>query len=149
MLWAVSSSVVLMTSVNSLKMALGPFLTSTSVNRKDHTSAVFNSEILLIGGSTDPSSTEWIPLDGSEARPGFTISPERKKHCSIQPLPNIVILTGGSRAGQKVTEFTLPDGTPTRDLPELNLPREYHACGSYENQGKQILIVSGGGEADV
>ena len=112
-------------------------LTSTLVSRKDHTSAVFDSKILLIGGTAEPSSTEWIPLDGSEAYSGFTISP-RKKHCSIQPSPNIVILTGGSGSGDRVTEMTLPNGTPERDLPSLNVAREYHACGSYEYQGKQV-----------
>ena len=113
-------------------------LTSTLVSRKDHTSAIFDSKILLIGGTSDPSSTEWIPLDGSEAYQGFTISQGRKKHCSIQPSPNIVILTGGSGAGERVTEIILPNGTLERDLPSLSFPREYHACGSYEYQGKQV-----------
>ena len=114
------------------------FLTSTLVNRKEHTSAVFDSKILLVGGSTEPTSTEWVPLDGSESQIGFTISPGRKAHCSIQPSPNVVILTGGKGTGDSVTEVILPDGTQTRDLPSLNSPREYHACGSYENQGIQV-----------
>jgi len=119
-------------------------LTNTQVNRKDHTSAVLNSEILLIGGGADPSSTEWIPVDGSSAHIGFTINPGRRAHCSIQPSPNIVILTGGIGTGDAVTEVILPDGTPTTNLPTLNFAREFHACGSYEYQGKQTLIVTGG-----
>jgi len=120
------------------------FLTSTLVSRSYHTSAVLNSEILLIGGSTDPSSTEWIPLDGSEARLGFTINPGRTHHCSIQPSPNIVILTGGTGTWNLVTEIVLPDGTSTTNLPSLNSARQDHACGSYEYQGRQTLIVTGG-----
>ena len=117
------------------------FLTSTLVSREHHTSAVFNSEILLIGGITAPTSTEWIPLDGSEAHLGFTINPGRVAHCSIQPSPNVVILTGGFETGDMVTEIILPDGTTTRNLASLNSPREVHACGSYEYQGRQVVFI--------
>ena len=115
-------------------------LANTVKRRTEHTSAVFNSQILLFGGSADPSSTEWIPLDGSQPYNGFAISPGRKNHCSIQPSSNIVILTGGSdTAGQTVTEVTIPDGTP-RNLPGLISSRQYHACGSYQHQGTEVLM---------
>ena len=106
-----------------------------------YSSAVLNSEILLIGGSTDPTSTEWIPLDGSEAHLGFTINPWRTQHCSIQPSPNVVILTGGFLTGDMVTEIILPDGTSTTNLPSLNSARLGHACGSYEYQGRQVVFI--------
>ena len=115
-------------------------LANTVKRRTEHTSAVFNSQILLFGGSADPSSTEWIPLDGSQPHNGFALSPGRKNHCSIQPSSNIVILTGGSdTAGQTVTEVTIPDGTP-RNLPGLISSRQYHACGSYQHQGTEVLM---------
>ena len=107
-------------------------LTNTLVNRKYHTSAVYESEILLIGGTSDPTSTEWIPLDGSQARSGFQINTGREKHCSIQPSSNVVILTGGTGPGSLVTQFVLPDGTSPTALPQLNVAREIHACGAYD-----------------
>ena len=108
------------------------FLTNTLVNRKYHTSAVYKSEILLIGGTSDPTSTEWIPLDGSQAQNGFLINPGRVKHCSIQPSSNVVILTGGTGTGNLVTQFVLPDGASPTALPQLNVAREIHACGAYD-----------------
>ena len=109
-------------------------VTNTLANRKYHTSAVYESEILLIGGTSDPTSTEWIPLDGSQARSGFQINPGREKHCSIQPSSNVVILTGGrgTGTGNLVTQFILPDGVSPTALPPLNVPREIHACGAYD-----------------
>ena len=109
-------------------------VTNTLVNRKYHTSALYESEILLIGGTSDPTSTEWIPLDGSQAHSGFLIDPGRERHCSIQPSSNVVILTGGrgTGTGNLVTQFILPDGASQTALPPLNVPREIHACGAYD-----------------
>ena len=109
-------------------------VTNTLVNRNYHTSAVYESEILLIGGAGDEAktSTEWIPLDGSQARSGFQINFGREKHCSIQISSNVVILTGGLGTGNLVTQFVLPDGASPTALPPLNVPREIHACGAYD-----------------
>ena len=56
----------------------------TLVSRIYHTSAVLEDDLLLVGGSNSPSTTEVLPGDGGEAMMGFSLDPGRKEHCSIQ-----------------------------------------------------------------
>ena len=112
--------------------------------RSRHTSAVHEGRILLVGGSSSPTSTEWVNMDGAAAEAGFPLQDPggRQNHCSIT-LENspAMILTGGGPdkvAGVLVTQYSLSNGDslPMSDLTE---PREYHACGVYQmSEGSQV-----------
>ena len=53
-------------------------------SRYRHTSAVLEEGLLLVGGYESRSTTEVLPVDGGEAREGFSLNPGRQYHCSIQ-----------------------------------------------------------------
>ena len=62
--------------------------------RRQHSSASTADAVLLIGGK-DSDSTEWIPVDGSDARPGpFTVM-NGYRACTIQINHDVIVLTGG------------------------------------------------------
>lgn len=72
----------------------------------------------------------------------------RQGHCSIQVDKRRVVLTGGSVQGESqssATELNVWRGKAvTMSLPDLNSPREGHACGIYLKNGIKMLIVTGG-----
>lgn len=72
----------------------------------------------------------------------------RMGHCSVQVDERQVILTGGTFQGfslTSVTELNVWRGEAvTMSLPDLNSPREGHACGFYLKDGIKTLIVTGG-----
>ena len=97
-------------------------------NRQFHTSAVHDGKILLVGGSSSPTTAEWIHLDGSPPSPGFSLSQDWSKHCSVQ-VSSEVFLTGGT----STVKLTLPLGTEEK-LTSFANEREHHACGFYTTQ---------------
>ena len=114
--------------------------TSTIYSRQYHSSAQTEDKILLIGGSSSPSTTEWISLDGSASQNGFTIR-HNYRHCTIQLSPDLIVVTGGHSYRYYVTEYNLTTGAE-RTLTRLNQGRQYHACGVYHNAGQQVLTYS-------
>merc|ERR1719341_1787164 len=114
-----------------------------TASRRAHSSATREGAVLLIGGSHS-HSTEWIPVDGSAAKPGpFTVRHGRD-HCTIQLSDDIIVVTGGWQTEAFVTEYHLEDGTETALTP-LGQPRLDQACGVYQDaDGQQVLIVTGG-----
>ena len=53
-------------------------------SREQHTSAVLEEGLLLLGGVDSPYTTEMLPGDGGEAWEGWTLDTGRKRHCSVQ-----------------------------------------------------------------
>ena len=121
-------------------------LAGTQEPRKDHTSAVFEGNIYLVGGESSPSTTEVIDIDTGESARGFDLTlpagfPGRQGHCSIQ-IQSDIILTGGRGLGpydslDYVTKYSLTDGAAT-EMPPLIKGRKHHACGSYSSGGKEV-----------
>jgi len=101
--------------------------------------------VLLVGGSTSPTTTEWVGVDGSPPTEGFPLSPPREMHCSIQlEREEAIVLTGGTQCGDSVIKYRLSTGE-REELPGLREGREEHACGSYIGEGgEKVLIVVGG-----
>ena len=101
--------------------------------RSYHTSAVYDGKILLTGGISSPTTTEWVNMDGS-VEEGFPLQESLQDHCSIT-LENggftSMILTGGKYTGVLVAQYSLPNGEVS-PMPELNHAREHHACGVYQ-----------------
>ena len=91
---------------------------------------------LLLAGGFDTTTTELMPVDGGESEPSFHLNPGRYGHCSIQPSPTTIILTGGSETPSLVTEYSGVGGpveeVTTRELPSLKQGRDLHACGVYD-----------------
>merc|ERR1719289_486722 len=83
--------------------------TETRSTRTDHTSAVKEDRILLIGGSRS-RSTEWIPVDGSPSQPGPFAVRHESSHCTIQLSADIILVTGGVGTEEYVTEYDLSNG---------------------------------------
>ena len=115
-------------------------LQNTTVERHYHSSATTMDAVLLIGGAWT-TTTEWIPIDGSPARPGpFTVRHGRF-HCTIQTRDDVIVVTGGYGTFDLVTHYHLTDGTET-PLTSLGQPRYYHACGVYQDTKGQKVNLS-------
>jgi len=131
--------------------------TSTSVTlrewREDHLCWDVEGEngpTLLIGGdwSGTRRSTELVSSDGLTSSPNFNLPFDTRWACGIKTQDKFVI-TGGrdisSPGGvlRTVTRYSRTGQTET--LPQLNVARYYHACGSYlTDEGDMVLLVTGG-----
>jgi len=118
-------------------------LQDTMVTRRQHSSASTADAVLLIGGK-DSDSTEWIPVDGSDAQPGpFTVM-NGYRACIIQINHDVIVVTGGEYTADFVTKYRLDNGKET-PLPPLVQPRTDHACAVYDDKGgDKVLLVTGG-----
>jgi len=119
------------------------YLQDTKVRRYYHSSATTKDAVLLIGG-LNVYSTEWIPVDGSAAHQGpFTVR-HGWGHCTIQLSDDIIVMTGGLYTESYATQYNMVEGNET-PLTSLGQPRDFHACGVYQDAGgQQVLIVTGG-----
>jgi hypothetical protein len=118
----------------------------TQEPRKDHTSAVYEGNLYLVGGESAPTTTEVIDIGAGESSRSFDLTlpaefPGRQGHCSIQ-IQSDIILTGGLGLGLQdsldyVTKYSLTDGA-AMEMPRLVEGRKHHACGSYSSEGKQV-----------
>ena len=64
-------------------------LVDTRERRRDHSTAVKDDRLLLIGG-LDSRTTEWIPIDGSLSQPGPFDVRHAEHHCTLQISNNII-----------------------------------------------------------
>ena len=122
-------------------------LAQTQEPRKDHTSAVLEGNLYLVGGESSPTTTEVIDVEAGESSKGFDLTlpagfPGRQAHCSIQ-IQSHIFLTGGLGSGpldslDYVTKYSLTDGAAT-EMPPLLKGRKHHACGSYSSGGKEVM----------
>ena len=108
-------------------------LTRTRSRRNDHSSAVKEDRLLLIGGYNS-RSTEWISVDGSPSQPGPFDVRHGPYHCTMQLSPDTIVVTGGTE--EYVTEYKLSDGNETPLTPMVQ-GRFDHACGVYQDAGGQ------------
>ena len=120
-------------------------LQDTKEWREFHSTATTEDAVLLIGGTdseyNDIFSTEWIPMDGSAARPGpFTV---RQGHslCTIQISHDIIVVTGGHWTGDLVTQYHLFGG-PETPLTPLGQYRFGHGCAVYQDaEDRQVSFA--------
>ena len=88
-------------------------IADTRSTRYWHSSAQHEDRILLIGGRYS-SSTEWISTDGGEPQIGPWIVRHGERHCTIQVSSDLIVVTGGYRTFDYVTEYQLTgDATKT------------------------------------
>ena len=116
-------------------------LQKTRSPRLCHSSAATDEAIFLIGGLFS-NSTEWVPIDGSPARPGPFVVRHSESHCTIQLSSDVVVVTGGKDIIHGyVTEYHLGSGRET-PLNEMRQPRYAHACGVYQDaSSRQVRRV--------
>ena len=73
-------------------------LVDTRARRFDHSTAVKDDRLLLIGGVNSDGSvsntTEWIPLDGSPSQPGPFDVRHGEMHCTAQLSEDLVVVSG-------------------------------------------------------
>ena len=118
-------------------------LTETRSDRQEHSSAVKENRILLIGGSYS-RSTEWISLDGSPSQAGPFEVRHGHLHCTIQLSADLIVVTGGVDTESYVTEYQLT-GNNSNETPltPMRQARYRHACGVYQGAaGQQVRRVS-------
>jgi len=110
-----------------------------------------NGPILLMGGQSSPRSTELVSSDGSSssANANFTLKDDRRLYsraCGMKTQDKFVITGGdlGRASGLKTVTRYSRTGQP-ETLPQLNVGRWDHACGSYlTDEGDTVLLVTGG-----
>merc|ERR1712037_334975 len=112
--------------------------------RQDHSSAVKDDRILLIGG-LDSRSTEWISVDGSPSQPGPFDVRHGSYHCTIQVSSDLILVTGGYDTPDMVTSYQLTGNGDETPLTPMNQGRYDHACGVYQDAGGQQVLLVGGG----
>lgn len=114
--------------------------------RQGHTATTTARGILLMGGSLSPTTTELVAASEGVSREGFTLSPGRQGHCTVQVDPATVVVTGGRDTQALVTRYSGLEGEEVvaRDLANLLTGRQDHACGSYMVGEVQVLMVAGG-----
>ena len=118
-------------------------LQDTLQQRQEDTSAASDEAVLLLGGQEGEYSSEWIPVDGSPARPGAIMVGHGAGHCTIQLSADVIVLSGGYNTESYVTEYQLSDGLAT-PLSPMHQMREGHACGVYQDAGgHQVRKLSG------
>ena len=90
---------------------------------------------LLLAKMEEGESKETFPFDKSTGGP-------RQGHCSIRVDERHAVLTGGSVEGESlasVVELNVWQGKAVKmSLPDLNSPREEHACGFYLKDGIKV-----------
>ena len=115
-------------------------IADTRSPRQYHSSAQHEDRILLIGGEYS-SSTEWISTDGGESQVGPWIVRHGEDHCTIQVSSDLIVVTGGFRTNDYVTEYQLTGDATETEMTSLINGRYDHACGVYqEANGQQVRI---------
>lgn len=103
-----------------------------------------DDEVLLLGGTYSPSSTEVVK--GTKSSSSFRLQDKTEKACGMEVRGNFIVTGGKLRSGSlnKVAEYSKSGFV--RYLPDLNQRRFWHACSSYRNNDdKTVLLVTGGG----
>ena len=109
-------------------------LQNTTVRNGLHRSATTEDAVLLIWGCHS-NTTELIPVDGSIAQQGpFTVR-HGWNHCTIQVSEEIIVVTGGRKSLDFVTQYQLTDGGNETPLTAFGQPQSGHACGVYQDAG--------------
>ena len=116
-------------------------IADTRSGRRYHSSAQHEDQILLIGGR-DSSSTEWISTDGGEPQIGPWIVRHGQSHCTIQVSSDLIVVTGGWKTEDYVTEYQLTGDATKTELTSLINGRRFHACGVYREAGGQQVRMS-------
>ena len=112
------------------------------MNKRQGSRSVVTSQGLLITGGFHDSlkTTEVVSETGSKS--SFQLSSEMQMHCIIQTSSSSIVLIGGSRNPSQVLEYSGLDGpdagVTSTALPNLNIGRDRHGCGSYEHHGTLV-----------
>ena len=113
-------------------------------NRSSHSSAVFNSDLYLIGGGQanttevlrhkNNNDNQWeLTWDVAEGTDG----------CSVNTDPGTAIVTGGHGCTKCVYQFNLQTGEKTK-LQNMNEGRTSHGCALYQFDGDDFILAAGG-----
>jgi len=131
----------------------------TNIRRWCATSVKFGSTLYLIGGKSERTTDIVDMSQGGEARPGFELQHDSWWSCAAKDLlQDGFIITGGyiddelietgvdlSAVGSKRAHQYNLEGF-VKFLPDMNVGRTYHGCGSYvRDDGEQVFMVVGGG----
>ena len=124
-------------------------LGNMSVRRNQHSSAVLNNALWLIGGF----DTDWPPLQSTElvyTNGTITSGPDlptlRGRHCSVQSEDGKIFIIGGSDTNHKVTTIFDPETSTYTDGPDMLFGHENFGCAHFysKNHGGRPVVLSAG-----
>ena len=116
-------------------------IADTRSRRFYHSSAQSDDRILLIGG-IESRSTEWIPMDGGPSEQGSSDVRHGGSHCTIQVSSDVIVVTGGFKTYDYVTEYKLAGDATETVMTTLITGRDRHACGVYRQaDGQQVIMI--------
>merc|ERR1711874_355915 len=108
--------------------------------------------VLLLGGSSSPSTTELVLRDGSASVGEFGLTHPARGSCGVDGRDGKFIIIGGELKDieKRVTVYQYTSvrafgrGVPSWELPNLNEARRYHSCTHVYMGGTMALVVTGG-----
>lgn len=111
--------------------------------RHGHTSWVSSAGLVLVGGWNSPRDTDIVNVPSGGGN--FSLLQDTRFACAIADKDS-TILTGGYKNATEnmkvVARYNLQGHV--ENLPEMNLGRRGHGCGSYQSGGTMVLLVVGG-----
>jgi len=119
--------------------------------RDSHTSAVVGSQLYLIGGYQDPTTTEVLDMTNPGGwSPGFSLAEDVEEGCSVTLSDGRVAVLGGWRSillglshkHDGVRIYSMEGRVET--LPHMTVERKWLGCGLFTRDGKEYLIATGG-----
>jgi len=126
--------------------------------KRQHVSLVTDKGVLLIGGYND-YSVNLVKKDGTVDHV-WDLKRYIDHGCGINDGNTLVVTGGGIRDYIGAGGFTYYESTASKtvdrynaqghveDLPDLLMDRRNHGCGFYHKDGKKILLVAGGLDAN-
>jgi len=100
--------------------------------------------VRLMGGRDSGGTSEVVNVNSTE--PGFPLKRSTAAACAIQ-VDKYLYLTGGFSLAEKSEKTFIKyneHGPMDEELPLLNHPRSYHACGFFHSNNELVIVVAGG-----
>jgi len=114
---------------------------SLRYTRENHHSWVSEDGVILLGGSSSPTTTEMLSNGSSTNH--FSLKYSTRWACAIAfEERNEIFITGGEATLDKVTRYG-KNGF-IEDLPTLKHGRRIHGCAGYYKEKQFVLLVAGG-----
>jgi len=113
-------------------------------NRSSHSSAVYNSDLYLIGGG-EANTTEMFRHENNNDnlwQLAWNVA-EGTDGCSVTTGPGTAIVTGGHGCSKCAYQFNLQTGEKTK-LQNMNEGRTSHGCAFYQFDGEDYILAAGG-----
>ncbi len=107
-------------------------------------SEVVNGSLFVIGGWGPEKSTEFVSASNPSVY-GTDLPIATFGHCTTMVNSTHILLTGGYETLQKSYFYNVEAGTWTEG-PDLPDRKGYHTCGTFNQDGKPVVVIAGGSD---